>query len=163
MAVADAPEQCHINPICVIPKPHQPGKFRMIVDLSALQDASVNDYISIQLCPLSYASIEQAARLVKVAGCGALMGKLDLCSAYRRVPIHPQDYPLLAIEWQGVVYYDKALPFGLHSAPPQAIHSSGGWPCWALCCRDTSTFLHYLDDFSFVPLPLPQPATEPWR
>ena len=79
VAVADAPKQCHTNPIGVIPKPHRPEKFRTIVDLSAPHDASVNDYISVQLCSLSYASIEKEARLVKAAGHGALMGKLDLC------------------------------------------------------------------------------------
>ena len=117
MAIADVPEQFPKNPIGVIPKPHQLGKFHMIVDLSAPQDASVNDLINVQLCALSYASVEQAARLVKAPGRGALMGKLDLCLAYRRVPVHPWDYHLLAMEWQGVVYYDRALPFGLRSAP----------------------------------------------
>ena len=103
MAVADAPEQYRKNPIGIIPKPHQPGKFRMIVDLSAPRERSVNDLISTQLCSLSYASLEQAARLVKAAGHGALMGKLDLSSACRRVPVHPWDYHLLVIEWQGIV------------------------------------------------------------
>ena len=45
------------------------------------------------------------------------MAKLDLCSSYRRVPEHPMDYHLLGIELGGVVYYDKALPFGLRLAP----------------------------------------------
>ena len=33
------------NPIGIIPKPHQPGKFRLIVDLSAPASSSVNDGI----------------------------------------------------------------------------------------------------------------------
>ena len=148
LAVADAPEQCHKNPIGVIPKPHQPGKFRMIVDLSAPREGSVNDLISTQLCSLTYASIEQAARLVKAAGRGALMGKLDLSSAYRRVPVHPQDYHLLAMEWQGVVYQDRALPFGLRSAPKLFTAVADGL-AWALCCKGITSFLHYLDDFFF--------------
>ena len=84
----------------------------MIVDLS-----NVNNFISVQLCSLSYASIEQIAGQVKATGHEALMGKHDHCSAYRRVPVHPQDCCLLVTEWQGVVYYDKALPFGLCSTP----------------------------------------------
>ena len=62
-------------------------------------------------------SVEQAARLVKVAGRGGLMGKLDLSSAYRSILVHSLDYHLLLMKRQGVVYYDRALPFGLHSAP----------------------------------------------
>ena len=55
----------------------------MIVDLSAPRSASVNDCISKDLCSLLYSSVEQAARLVKATGLGALMVKLDLSSAYR--------------------------------------------------------------------------------
>ena len=45
MAVPDAPVQCPKNPIGIIPKPHLPGKFHMIVDLSALQEDSVDNLI----------------------------------------------------------------------------------------------------------------------
>ena len=37
-------------------------------------------------------------------------------SAYRLIPVHPQDRPLLAMEWKGKVFIDPMLPFGLHSA-----------------------------------------------
>ncbi len=42
-----APPRCgvHTSPIGIIPKPHQPGKFRLIVDLSAPSGYSVNDGI----------------------------------------------------------------------------------------------------------------------
>ena len=29
----------------------------------------------------------------------------------------PKDRLLLAMRWQGELYFDKVLPFGLHSAP----------------------------------------------
>ena len=45
------------------------------------------------------------------------MAKLDLKSAYRMVPVHPEDSPLLGIQWKGETYSDQALPFGLRSAP----------------------------------------------
>ena len=32
-------------------------------------------------------------------------------------PIHPEDQGLLGIQWEGEFYTDKALPFGLRSAP----------------------------------------------
>ena len=38
------------NLIGLIPKPHQPGKFRLIVDLSAPVGSSVSDGIALDLC-----------------------------------------------------------------------------------------------------------------
>ena len=41
------------------------------------------------------------------------MYKLDLSRAYRQLPIDPLDWPLTGIEWEGEVYMDKSVPFGL--------------------------------------------------
>ena len=51
-------ESVHISPIGLIPKGGQTGKFRLIVDLSSSQGASVNDGIDPKLCSLSYSSVE---------------------------------------------------------------------------------------------------------
>ena len=48
----------HINRFGVIPKPHQPGKWRLIVDLSHPAGHSVNDGTEPELCSLSYAYID---------------------------------------------------------------------------------------------------------
>ena len=53
----------HINRFGVIPKPHQPGKWRLIVDLSHPAGHSVNDGIEPEICSLSYASIDDAAAM----------------------------------------------------------------------------------------------------
>ena len=50
-------------------------------------------------------------------GIGTELAKADIKAAYRLVPVHPQDRPLLAMEWQEKVYVDTALPFGLWLAP----------------------------------------------
>ena len=71
-------EGIHISPIGIIPKQNQPGKFRLIVDLSSPQGFSVNDGIDPQLCTLKYTSVTQAANMVKHLGQGALMAKLGL-------------------------------------------------------------------------------------
>ena len=59
-------EGAHISPMGVIPKAHQPGRWRLIVDLSSPRAASVNDGIAPNLCSLcarawhgKYASWEQ--------------------------------------------------------------------------------------------------------
>ena len=81
----------HINRFGVIPKPHQPGKWRLIVDLSHPAGHSVNDGIEPEVCSLSYASIDDAAATVVELGRGAMLAKLDLENAYRIVPVHPDD------------------------------------------------------------------------
>ena len=136
------------NPIGIIPKPLQPGKFRLIVDLSSPVGGSVNDGIDRNLCSLQYVSVDQAARLVAACGKGALMAKTDLCSAYRQVPVHRDNQHLLGIEWRGQTYIDKALPFGLRSAPKISTAVADSL-AWALHCSGVSNSVHYLDDFLF--------------
>ena len=46
--------QVHVNRFGVIPKKHQPGKWRLITDLSYPEGTSVNDAIDPSLCSLIY-------------------------------------------------------------------------------------------------------------
>ena len=101
--------EVHLNRFGVIPKSGQPRKWRWIVDLSHPEAGSVNDSIQPELCSLQYVHMDH--------GPGAKMAKLDIRSAYRIVPVHPQDRHLLGMMWDGKVYVDAALPFGLRSAP----------------------------------------------
>lgn len=101
----------------VIPKKSQPNKWRLIVDLSSPTGAAVNDGIPASLCSLSYPSVHDAAKLAANLGRGALLAKIDLKSAYRAVPVHPQDRWLLAMRWKNKTFIDCMLPFGLRSAP----------------------------------------------
>ena len=107
----------HVSKIGVIPKKRQPGKWRLIVDLSSPNGSSVNDFIDSSLCSLTYASVEDAAAFVLKAGRGTLLAKLDIRSAYRNVPVHPGDRHLLGLRWKNRIFVDACLPFGLRSAP----------------------------------------------
>ena len=71
----------------VIPK-GKTGKWRLIVDLSFPDGASVNDGIDPDLCSLTYVSVDDAARAVAKA---AFLAKADIKQAYRMVPVpvHP--------------------------------------------------------------------------
>ena len=44
---------------------------------------------------------------------GALIFKADVKHAFRVKPVHPDDWLLLGMEWEGKFYVDKVLPFGL--------------------------------------------------
>ena len=84
--------------------------------------------------------------MVARCGPGALLAKLDLKSAYRQVPVHPADQHLLGVEWQGSVYIDRALPFGLRSAPIIFTAVADGLT-WAFQQEGITNVVHYLDDF----------------
>ena len=61
---AETLPSAHISRFGVIPKNHQPGKWRLIVDLSHPRGASVNDGIEKELCSLKYVSVDEAMREV---------------------------------------------------------------------------------------------------
>ena len=107
----------HISPCGAIPKKNRPDKWRLIVDLSAPQGHSINHAISKEHSSVAYANLDHAVTMLQSLGKGCLLAKLDLKEAYRVVPIHLSDQRLLAIQWEGATYIDRALPFGLRSAP----------------------------------------------
>lgn len=144
--------QVHTSPIGLVPKGHTVGRWRMIVDLSSPTRHSVNDGICEDVCSLQYASLDDALRLICRLGPGTQLVKMDLKDAYRAVPIHPGDHHLLGISWNGGVYVDRSLPFGLRSAP-KLYTALADAMAWSLFTRGIPFLLHYLDDFLFITPP----------
>ena len=144
--VAQTLPNLRTNPFGVIPKRNQPGKWRLIVDLPSPEGSSVNDSIDHSLCSLQYASIDDAVATIRHMGQGTLLAKLDLQDAYRIVPVHPQDRPLLGLHWDDMILADAALPFGLRSAPKLFSELADGL-IWILHNQGINHALHYLDDF----------------
>ena len=66
------------SPIGIIPKKNKPGKWRLIVNLSSPEGASVNDGIAKESCSLSYISVDMVADRVLTVGQGALLAKMDV-------------------------------------------------------------------------------------
>ena len=93
-----------VSPIGLIPKVHQANKWGMIVDLSFPHHHSVNAGISEDLVSLTYAHMDEAVARIRELGPGTELIKMDLESAYRQVPIHPEDHHLLGIAWNGKTY-----------------------------------------------------------
>ena len=83
------------------------------------------------------------------SGRGTLLAKLDIKSAYRNIPIHPGDRHLLGMQWQGAVFVDACLPFGLRSAP-KIFNATADALEWIIAHQGASFVkfvIHYLDDF----------------
>ena len=147
-----------INHFGVISENHQPGKWRLIVDLSDPAGFSINDGIDRDLYSLKYVSVDDAVRSIVDLGLGTLIAKLDIESVYRIVPLHPADRLQLGMSWKGQVYIDTVLLFGLRSAP-LIFTAMTDVVQWILETQGVNHIVHYLDDYLVMWVPLiPQNA-----
>ena len=88
----------------VVPK--KANKWHMIQHLSTPAGSSVNDFIPKEAFSLHYSSVDDAVRILITMGPAALMAKADLKSAFRMIPVRPQDWELLGVQWNGTFYFD---------------------------------------------------------
>ena len=146
----------HTSPFGVIEKNHQPGKWRLILDLSSPTGHSVNDGILRDEFSVQYVTVDMAISALVSFGPGALMAKFDVKAAYRNVAIHPDDRFLLGMRWRDQFFVDLVLPFGLRSAPFifDAVASAVEW----ILSNNYAVhpLLHYLDDFLTIGPPASQ-------
>ena len=140
--------QVHVSPFGMIPK-SETGKWRLILDLSSPKGGSVNDGIDSQDSSLSYVSVDDIAARAMRKGRGALMAKFDLKEVYRQIPIHPDDWWMLGMEWKGQLFVDSTLPFGLRSAP-MIFNAVAEELAYMIKLKGVKGLDHYLDDFSIV-------------
>ena len=136
----------HVSPFGVIPKKNRPNKWRLIVNLSAPDGSSVNDGIDKELASVSYTSVDDIVTTILQLGRGALLAKMDIKQAYRNVLVHPEDRLLLGMLWEGKVYVDTALPFGLRSAP-LIFTALATALIWIMKQKGVTNAISYIDDF----------------
>ena len=145
----------HCSSLGTVPK--KGGRWRMILHLSAPTGSSINDYISKDEFSLHYTSVDEAVQILLALGPGAQMAKVDLKSAFRMIPVHPEDWELLGMCWGGHFYIDTCLPFGLRSAP-FLFNEVATALQWILHTNySIRNVIHYLDDY-FMAAPPNDPA-----
>ena len=107
-----------VYPIGAIPKKHS-SDWRTIFHLSypKHRPTSVNAHIPPEDYSLQYIKVDNAITILQDLGQNCFMSKLDIKAAFRNIPIHPTDWELLGMKWQGLYFFDLVLPFGLRSAP----------------------------------------------
>ena len=135
----------HTSRFGVIPK-STPGKSRLIVDMSSPQGGSVNDGVQESWYSLSYAMVTDAAHRIAPYGRGAMLIKLDIRSEHRVVMVYPEDRWLMGMLWEGSLYIDTALPFGLHLAP-KIFTALADAAEWIMRWQGVEFVIYYLDDF----------------
>ena len=88
--------------------------------------------------------------MIAGAGSGALLAKADIKSAFRLIPIHPDDFCLLGIKVSDKIFVDKTLPMGASCAPAH-FESFSTFLEWVVSTRvGTGHVCHYVDDFLFI-------------
>ena len=125
--------------------------------LSSPRGQSINDGILPSVCSLQYSSVDDAVDIIMQLGRYTELVKMDLSNAYQIVPVIPEDQPLLGIFWHGATYFNRALPFGLRSAP-KVFTAVADLLTWILYCEGIQFegiqfVLHYLDDFVLIGSP----------
>lgn len=139
--------QC--SPIGIVPK-KEINEFRLIHHLSYPDGASINDFIPDELCSVSYTTVDDAIKQIKKLGKSCLLAKTDIASAFRILPVHPDDHELLGIQFNGDFYYDKCLPMGC-SISCSIFETFSTALQWIACTKfGVPTMLHILDDFLFL-------------
>lgn len=136
------------SPLGIVPK-KDPSEFRLIHHLSYPPGSSVNDFIPEDCSSVHYASINDTISVIKRKGAGCFMAKTDVKSAFRIIPIHPNDFALLGMKWQNSYYFDRCLPMGCSSSC--AIFEAFSTALeWLAINRLGASGVHILDDFLFI-------------
>jgi len=119
----------------------------MIHHLSFPYGGSVNDFIPSEFCSVHYASVDDAIKMIKKIGPGCTLAKTDVRSAFRIIPVHPQDYHLLGMQENGKYDVDCCLPMGLASSSRKFEKLSTVMEWVARNKLNIPHIIHILDDF----------------
>ena len=96
-----------------------PGSHRLIQDLSYSYDGlrSVNDGISQTNLTVHYHTVADAVELILHFGKGFYLSKSGIPTAFRIIPVHPDDHHKLGFIFDGEICYDMCLLMGIASSP----------------------------------------------
>ena len=135
----------NISPIGIIPKPDQ--SWRLITHLSYPNGKGVSSGIPDKFVTVKNTLFDKVTYMIFQLGKNTLLAKRDMKSAFRLLPVHPEDYQLIGIKINGKIYVDKFLPMGAKSSCAlfEKISTFLHWAVSWVSKKDTLD--HYLDDF----------------
>ena len=140
----------HCSPLGAVKKPD--GTCRLILDLSSPRGRAINEGIPKDDFSVQYSKFDDAVKLVRTAGRGCSMAKIDIQSAFRIIPVHPDDWNKLCFSLDGRYFVDTRLSFGSRSSP-FIFNTFAQFLAWFLSAIiGISLIIHYLDDF-FIAAP----------
>ncbi|XP_053544942.1 uncharacterized protein LOC128635859 [Bombina bombina] len=142
-------ENLVVSPLGIVPK-REPGKFRLIQHLSHPKGNSLNNALDEADTSVAYQSFESALAIVRSLGGEAEMAKVDIESAFRLLPIHPDSFHLMGCRAGGWYYVDRCLLMGC-AISCAYFERFSSFLHWAVVRRSgLGQVAHYLDDFLFL-------------
>lgn len=96
-----------VNPLNAVPKPRQPGKYRLILDLRYIK--------KFVFCPKF--KIRETVRLRTHLAEGQSVVPIDLTNSYWQLRMREDAWEYLGFEWEGRYCVSTVLPLGFVSAP----------------------------------------------
>ena len=107
--------QFRANPLFII---ERNGKLRLILNLSAPEDASFNDAIDSSKVPdISMASPRDIADQILEFGDETHLSKLDHCAAFKLVPVRSDLVKYQGLHFMGKFFVETQLVFGSKTSP----------------------------------------------
>ena len=108
-----------MSPLGLVPKPLS-KKLRLIQDMLFPRNdhdlTSVNAGVNSDDFPTSWGTFDSTAELILSLPLGCVVATFDISATYHITLIHPNQQHALCIFWNGVVYVNRALMFGLTSS-----------------------------------------------
>jgi len=140
------PTKAKISPLGIVPKLRS-DKFRTINHLSFPYGSSVNDGQDDDDLHTEYDLVGVTLDWVRHHGKGCWIMGGDVENAFRIIPVHPADILLQYFKFEGKVYGDTNLVFGMRSSPVVFNTFAGlmGWICiknYEIACLN-----NYMDDY----------------
>ena len=139
----------HLSPIGICEK-KEPNTYRMIHHLSFPKGSSINDNISSEFASVQYTKLEEAIKGIKTFPQPAFMAKSDIASAFRIIPLCPNEYHLFGMFWKDHYYFDRCLPMGCSSSCNIFEKFSTAIEWIMINYIPTTLVYHVLDDFLFI-------------
>jgi len=107
-------------------------------------NASVRDFT------VGLGAFDRAVAALQACGKGAFIAKVDIESAYRCIPVRPEDWPLQGMRWRDVFYMDIVMQFGLASATAIFEWYSSAVEYMVRSLLGIVHVEHYIDDFVVI-------------
>ena len=111
-----------VNRFGQVPKGYQPGKWRLIVDLSFPRGYSINDSIEPSVCRLHYTSVDEACKRIVA---GAILAKFDVEGAFHTVPQMTGNFSVWVGKDRSMSTRSSLLGSGLHQSCIMQLRNPG--------------------------------------
>lgn len=142
-----------INPVGVAEGKYSKKK-RLIVDLSAPHEDIENPSLNVKhQYSLQYVSIDDAIKIIKNLGKGAMLIKTDITDAFKNIPLSPDMWSFHGIQWDDCYYFYNRLVLGSRSSPKIFDNLSIAVNAGYIVAKHNygiENILHLLDDFLVI-------------